>query len=827
MHNFWHDLRYAARQLMKSPGFTAVAVLTLMLGVGANATIFSLLDSLILRNLPIPEPERLVYVGARTPGSHYSSLSVPMFEKIAANQQVFSSMFAWNGYMVDAEPDGHTTRSEVVPVTGDFFATLGAVPQIGRLLGPAEVNLDGAFPEQVAVIGYGFWQRNYRAATDVIGRTLKLNGVPFTIVGVTRPGFRGMSAEYEAEIIVPVTAEPLIAGETDVQKYLQRRNVLWLDGFARLKPGVTIEQARAQMKSLWPGVLKDSMPVQGPPEERRILSSLEISVESAAHGNSFLRRRFTKPVSVLLAISAVVLLLACVNLATLTLSRAAARSHEFGVRVALGATRAGLVRQLLTESLLLSITGSLAGFAVAQWGNRALAGFMIDQIGYPGYAAVDLSPDLRVVAFTAALAITSGVLFGLAPLWSASGESPRIALQEGSRNLGRGTGRPGKILIVTQVALSVILFAGASLFVRSLEKLQAVKPGFQTGGVFEVGLSPKLNAFKDLDDQSSYFHELTDRISSFPGISSSALEHFGVGAGYTWDQNVRIHGVDGNGLSSDCERITPGFFETTGISLLQGRNFSWQDDQNGHVVIVSRDFAEKLFPHQNPIGRRIDVTSEPKWQSLEIIGVVSNTSLHDIHEPMRPTMYVPTFQYNGHAELDTLLVRSSLPPAVIFKSVGQVVGSFGRQNATSINALAESVTRSLVSDRIIAMLASFFGVLALLIAAIGLYGLMAYNVTHRTRELGIRFALGAGRDRVMQMILRETLALTIGGIAIGIPCAIAASLLIAHMLFGIRSYDPVTFIAVACVLLIIGALAGYLPARRAAKVDPMVALRYE
>ena len=530
----------------------------------------------------------------------------------------------------------------------------------------------------------------------------------------------------------------------------------------------------------------------------------------------------------LLAISGIVLLIACVNLATLMLSRTAARSHEFGVRVALGATRTGLARQMLTESLLLSVTGSVVGFALAEWGNRALAAFIIEQLGYPVRASLDLSLNLRVLAFGAFLAIFCGVVFGLAPVWSASREAPRFALQQGSGNVGRGTGSLGRMLIVTQVALSVVLLAGAGLFVRSLEKLRAVQPGFQIDGVLEVGLYPKPNGFKHMVDPVSYFHELTDRVSNLPGVFSAGLEHFGVGGGYTWIENVRVHGLNGDVFPSDCERIMPGFFGTTAISLLQGRTFSWQDNPHSpHVVIISENFAKRAFPRRNAVGQHIDIPAEPKWQNLEVVGVVNDTILHDVHEPLQPTIYIPTTQYDFPADSDTLLVRTKLPPAAIFGPIRQVVDSLGRQNVSSVDSLAESVSRSLVSERIIAILSTFFGALALLLAAIGLYGLMAYNVTQRTRELGIRFALGAARRGVMRMILRETLILTATGIVIGIPCAFAASRLIAHMLFGITPDDPIIFGAVVFALMATGTIAGYLPARRAASIEPMEALRTE
>ena len=595
-------------------------------------------------------------------------------------------------------------------------------------------------------------------------------------------------------------------------------------------PGVTVEQARAELDSLWPAIRQAVMPMQQTPVKRALFLSLQFTVKSDARGGSYLRSRFAAPVYVLLCISAVVLLLACVNLASLMLSRAATRNHEFGVRAALGATRSRLAQQLLLESVMLSVGGALAGFLLANWGNRALMAFLFQQtglFGYVGAKALNLSPDLRVLGFTTGITILTGVLFGLAPAWQATREDPNSALQENSRTLGRGTGILGRSLIITQVALSLILLAGAGLFIRTLEKLRAVKPGFQIASILDVGLFPKPGAFKNADPVA-YFHELTGRISHVPGVVSAGFDHGGVGGGYDWIQKVRVHGFSNELFSSNCDRVMPGFFRTEGISLIQGRTFTWQDDAHSpHAVVVSENFAQMLFSHATAIGQHIDITTDPRWQDLQIIGIVSNASLYDIRKPPEPTVYLDTLQYGMAAEFDTLLVRTSFSSAAMFAPLQQAVNSLGHQYVGSVSSLATTVDDSILPERIIAMLSALFGGLTLLIAGIGLFGLMAYNVTRRTRELGIRFALGAQCSSVMRMVLRETLTLTLIGVAIGVPCALAATRLIAHMLFGVTPYDPITLTAVALALLTVGAVAGYIPARRAMKIDPMVALRHE
>jgi predicted permease len=757
VETFWQDLRYGLRTLRKSPGFTAVAVLTLALGTGANTAIFSLLDSLVFRDLPVLHPEQLVHFGAYDPTADYPQVSLPMFEEVSRDQSVFSSTFAWWGdRILNVEANGQFLRANIWAVTENFYSELGAAPEIGRLLERGDANLDAAAPTQVAVLGYDFWQHNYGGARDIIGKILKIEAVPFTIVGVTRKGFKGTDSDSEPEVTIPLTAEPLIVGDNNVQKHLERRGVLWLDGGARLKSGITLGQARAELESLWPAIRQASMPLQLTPAERNYFSFLQMKIEVYSTGASVVREEFASPIYVLLAISGVVLLLACVNLASLMLSRAAVRSHEFAVRVALGAHRARLARQILTESLMISIAGTLAGFVLAMWASRVFSAFIIGQIsttatGVTGYvvpSSINLSPDMRVFGFTATVAMLAGVLFGLAPAWRAMREDPNSILQQGSRAIGRGTGRLGKWLIVAQVALSVVLVAGAGLFIRTLEKLRAVQPGFRIAGVLELDLFPTARAF-DHVDRVTYFHNLTDRISALPGVFSAGMTHMGLGQGVSgeWEEKIQVHGSTAQPFLSDCGMVMPGFFRTENIALLRGRTFDWTDGPKAPLVaILSQNLAQALFPGGNALGQHVDITTQPQWQNLEVVGIVRDARIYDFRKPPPPMMYMATTQYGNNMDSDSFLIRTDISASAILPAVRHILDSVGRESVESVKPLAGEIDGSILRERLTAMLSAFFGALALLIAGIGLFGLMAYNVAHRTRELGIRFALGAQRS---------------------------------------------------------------------------------
>jgi predicted permease len=827
------DVLFALRVLRKSPGFAAVAVLTLALGIGANTGIYSLLYGVAFRDLPVPHPEQLVNFGARAGDDSSVALSVPMFQEIARSQKVFSGMFAWAPEGIyNVEVTGTLSRADIWPVTGNFYPELAATPEIGRLIGPEDVDIQTATGSQVAVLGYSFWQRRCGGDPRVVGTILKIEGIPFTIIGVTRKGFGGISAENLPEVTVPLTSEPLlvagslIAGQANVRKSLERRDLLWIQASGRLKPGVTLDQARAQLDSLWPSIRDAVTPITQSPEEREYFLSLQLKVESGASGSSYLRNRFSQPLYLLLSIAGVVLLVACVNLGSLTLARTASRGHEISVRLALGASRGRIVRQMLTEAIILSVMGALAGLVFAYWSSRALSDLIIKQI-YIVPAEVNLTPDLRIFGFAAVAALLTGILFGLASAWRATREDPCAGIRQSSRVMGGGTGRFGNGLIITQVALSLVLLAGAGLFLRTLQKLRATEPGFRTRDLLDVHLNPRPGGYKNLD-WISYRRQLEDRVSNLPNVTSASIVHMQPGGANSWTEKARLKDTEAK-TQVDFDMVMPGAFRTMGIDLLQGRDFTWQDDEHApHVAIVSRSFAEQISPSKSAIGQSIEITSRPKWQSVVIVGIAADASLYDLRKHAPPTVYLPPMQYDGYwSGWGEILIQTEVAASAMTNPVRRAVESLGHEYVSKVESIPEGIERSLLRERVVAMISAFFGGLTLLLAAIGLYGLMAYNVTRRVREIGIRVALGAQRGVVLWMVLREALVLATVGVAIGIACAIGASRWIASMLYGIAPYDATTLVGVSFVLLVVAALAVFLPAYRSTRVDPMVALRQD
>lgn len=826
LEDFFMDVRYGARILRKNRGFTVVAITSLALAIGANTAIFSLLNGLVLRALPVPHPEQLVRFGAQSGDEPFVALSLPLFEQISSDQKVFYSTFAWWGdNLSTVEINGALSRNDIWAVTGNFYSELSATPELGRLIGPEDDDLRAASPRPIAVLAYNFWQRHYSGDRNVVGKVLKIEGAAFTIVGVTRLGFTGVSADRLPEITIPLSAEPLLAGESDVQKHLRRADAFLLEAAGRLRPDIRFEEARAQLESIWPAIRGVLAPSNLPPAERSRFLGLHMKVEPGEKGTSVLRKQFTKPLYVLLAISGLVLLVACVNLATLMLSRAAARSHEIAVRIALGASRTRLVRQTLTESIMLSAVGTLAGFFLAYWWSRTLAGFILGQF-FNAPAQLNLTPDLRVLVTTAVVAILTGVLFGLAPAWRATREDPNIALQRNVQKFSRSTGRLGKSLIVTQVALSLVLLAAAGLFIRTLKKLRTIEPGFQSSGLLDASLYPKPGGYENLD-RVNYYQELTARVSRLPGVESAGMAKMSLGW-RAWKEDVRASEASDADAKVDFALVMPGFFHTVGICPERGRIFTWRDDDKApRVAVVSQSLAKKLFAGREPIGQRLEITTEPTWLKVEVVGVVSDARLYDIREHAPSTVYVPSTQYGEIMGWSQMMLRTRVAPASMANAVRQTVDALGHEYVAKTHMVVETIDRSILRERLFAILSAFFGILALLLAGVGLYGLMAYNVTRRTQEIGVRIALGAARKNVLSMILCETLGLTSIGIALGLACALAASRLVANMLYGVSGWDPMTLAAVSVVLSAAAAVAGWIPARRATRVEPIVALRYE
>jgi predicted permease len=604
--------------------------------------------------------------------------------------------------------------------------------------------------------------------------------------------------------------------------------MLWVFITGRLKDGVTVEQARAQLQSFWPEVLQATASTNTPGLRRDLFFSMSLDVSPAATGvNKMLRSQFTRPLYVLTGIVGLILLVACVNLASLKLARAVARSHEMSVRVALGATRWMLARQALTESLALSACGGLLGLVFAYCGSHLLVALMSE--GYLTPVMLNLRPDWRVLALTASVAVLTGILFGLAPAWRSSREDPASVLQQTSRALTGATGMLGRALIVGQVALSLVLLLGAGLLVRSFHKLCSANLGFEEESVLELDLTPRPGAYQNLD-VNNYHRQLVERISNLPGVDSLGFSDVTMGRGPHWQDNaspISEAPSPSAGLMAHATTVTPGFFRTLGISLVRGRDFDWNDDEHHpHVAILSSSLAARLFPSGHALGQRIRFSFMPEMQDLQVVGVAGNARFLDLHKATPSAIYLPVLQF-APGPWEYLFVRTRKAPQALGRAVEDEVNSTGRDYSLGAKTIYEEVSQALVEDRAIAILSSFFGGLALLLASIGVYGLMSYSVSRRTREIGIRTALGAQRTTVISLVLREAVALVLLGVAVGIPSALAASRLIASMLFGIPPADLPTIAAVSLLLFASALFAGCVPARRASRTDPVVALRAE
>jgi predicted permease len=595
MRQFWQNLRYSLRALRKNPGFTTVAILSLALGIGANLAIFTLINALLLRDLPVPHPERLVELSVLRQ-DHKIPFSYPMFQELGRGQRVFSGLLGWMDSVIpNVEVNGVFARGNVLAVSSDFYSELGATPLLGRLLTPEDVNPHAGSTSQVAVIGYEFWQRRFGGTPDVLEKQVRVEGRPFTIVGVTRRWFTGLTPGEPPEVTIPITAFPPLHGNFD----LEDRAVLWLRISGRLKDSVTIDQARAQLQSFWPEVLLATASTETPGLRRQTFLSMGLDASPFRTGFARdLRAQFSRPLYVLAGIVGLILLVACVNLANLMLARAAARSQEMSVRVAIGASRWALAGQVLTESLVLSLAGALLGLALSYWGSRVLVVFMTE-----GTVLFDLRPDLSVLSLAVCVALLTGILFGLGPAWRSSRQDPATVLQQSSRSLAGGVGKLGKGLIITQVALSLVLLLGAGLLARTFQDLRSLDLGFDKHNLLEVILNAKPSGYKNLD-MNVYHRQLVERVSSLPGVRSVSLAEISIPAPGLWQEKVSVTSEDPNTgfhVMANGVTIWPDFFKTLGIRLLSGRDFQVSDDEHSHLAVVSRSLAERFFPNGNAV----------------------------------------------------------------------------------------------------------------------------------------------------------------------------------------------------------------------------------
>jgi predicted permease len=811
------DLRYALRQLRKNPGFTAVAVLTLALGIGANTAIFTLLHASLWSPLPVSDPEEIFHVMRASSEGDFAgefSYSYPLFQQFSKTAAPWGEVFATEvvgprKFGVNGVSD---QRIAGEAVSGNFFSVLSVGPIVGRVLEPQDDNVLGG--NHVAVLSYAFWKRRFQSDPSVLGRRILYDETPYTVVGIARPGFTGIDQEVSADVWVPITAGAVDRG------WRPDPNVNWLRLLVRLHDGVDPRRAQAAFEAAFRTHVADALLPSASPRFKQMLEAQHITVRPAASGLATTGRRYEKPLLVLLAVVAVVLLISCTNIAHLILARNAARHHEIVVRLALGASRLRIVWQLFTEYLTLSLSGAFVGLLLSVWGTRVLLSLLPTS---PLPVAFNLQPDFVVFSFTAGVAVATAILFGLGPALRASREKLEMTLHGGQRVIGSGWS--GRLLLAGQLALSLPLLVGAGLFVETLHNLKSSDLGFQVEHVMTFDLSyPKATSQDRLHQACA---EIKQRLESHPGVivasyGSSVYEDGG------WSGSVDVIGNESPGKDNDVGLISagPGFFEAIGLGLLQGRYLSFQDQADKRpVALVNESFSRHYFGSNSPIGQHIKLGFEPQI-IREIVGVVRDAKHYGVRERVWRMVYLPARQG------DSFFVRANLNAQLLAGIIRAEVAASDKTLQLQEVRPFESVINDMISqERLTALLSSVFGVLACLIAAIGLYGVVAYSVSRRTNEFGTRMALGAQRSDIRTLVLRQTLAVILCGVAIGIGGGLVVVRLLSStingMLYGVKPTDISLFVGATISLVAIALLAALLPARRAMKVDPMVALRYE
>jgi predicted permease len=842
------DLRYALRMLRKSPGFAAVAVLTLALGIGANTAVFSLMDAVMLRMLPVSRPDELLQLVRKDPryadvgspsfsnplsllwsGGASPDFSNPLWEQVRDQQNVFSGVFAWSNNRFDLARGGTVQPSEGSFVSGDFFTTLGLRPAAGRLITGSD---DYRGCPAVAVLSYGFWQGHYGGASGAVGSTLSLDDHPFKIIGVTPPGFYGMDVGRESEVFVPICTVEI----SGIQS-LEARSMWWLNVAGRIKPGISRAQLIARLQVLSPRIFTAALSQYWPADEQRSFVKETLVATSAATGTSALRQQFDQPLQVLMAIVGLVLLIACANIASLMLTRGVVREKEIAVRQALGASRWRLIKQLLTECMLISLMGAIVGFLFARWGAVLLIrSISIHNIYALGNIPVllNLSLDGRVLGFTAAVAILTVALFGILPTLRSTSVSLISAMKDiRTVDLDRPARfRSRKLIVASQVAFSLVLLVAAGLLLRSFAKLATLDPGFDRNNV--------LIAYTDLwpakiprDQRPAVLDQIENQLRALPGVLSASRSSVTPAEVSYWAHNVHTEFsksfTDAESLSMSVN-VSPEYFGTLRIQFVAGREFNGGDTATSPMVaIIDQTAARRFFPGLDPVGRTfwIDGVAGQPGPPIEVVGVVRNAKYVSLREEIHPTVFFPATQAPDLGLAGALELRTALRPTALISAVQAAVASVSPAITLEFHTLAQQVSDSMVQERLLAQLSGFFGSLALMLALIGLYGTVSYLVAQRQREFGIRLALGAEPGSIVRLVMLDVISVVAVGLLAGIAISVAVTRLLQQLLFGIGPRDTVTLVVAVAALSMVALVAGYLPGRRATKIEPMEALRYE
>ncbi|HEY2548707.1 MAG TPA: ABC transporter permease [Candidatus Acidoferrum sp.] len=832
LETIWNDLRFGARLLRFNPVFAGAAILSLALGIGANTAIFQVLDAVRLRTLPVRNPQEIARIAFDRRGSRsgnfstrYPDFSYAIWQQIRERQEGFSSVYAWAPTQFNVSPAGEVHSVQGLWVSGEFFETLGVGPEIGRLLSVADDQPTCATAG--AVLSYSYWQEQYGGRADTIGGTVSINRHLFPIVGVAASDFYGVEVGRSFDVAVPICAEPLVNGE---DSHLKSRVDWWLSVMGRLKPGWTVERAAAQLRAVSPTIFEATLPPQYNPSNVRHFLEAKLTAIPGSSGVSELRKTYEQPLWLLLGLAGLVLLIASANLANLLLARASAREKEMGMRMAVGAGRGRLIRQLLAESLLLALIGTLLGAFLAHGLSQVLVASLSTQ---QDPLFVNLATDWRLFGFTTALAVVTCLLFGLAPALRATSVAPGLILKESARGLTEGRSRFGlrRVLVVTQIALSLTLLVGAVLFARSLNNLAKLDPGFRRDGILVADIDFSARHLTT-EARKAFSEELLRRVRAIPGVDAAAI--------------AAIVPLSGDGIGHDIlpgetgepeseapvaafNYVSRGFFDTLQTPFLMGRDFDEHDRMGApNVAVVNEAFVKRYARGKNPVELRFRVRRMMKTSApYQIIGVVKDTKYSDLREDLGPIVYIAQAQNDDAASDAQILLRSRAPLAGLLAAVKSSAIEADPDADITFYNLHKMIDDGLLRDRLMARLSGFFGFLAVLLAVIGLYGVISYMVARRRNEIGIRMSLGADRRSIIALVLRESVLLLCIGLTIGVVVSLAASSAAASLLFGLNPHDATTLVIATASLAAIALTASYLPALRASRLDPIEALRHE